>query len=82
MKNKRSYWLRLFWFIIQGLKFSQTCRFHKRIVQNRTGLKKTFPEKPKDKTFEEIKKFHWAIVPIVQENQNAPKKSGSFTFIP
>ena len=25
------------------------------------------------KPFKELKKIHWAIVPIVQENQNSPK---------
>ena len=44
--------------------------------------KNTFPEKSNDKTFKEIKKFHWAIAPIVQQNQNAAKKSGSVIFIP
>ena len=44
------------------------------IVQK--NIKKAFQEKSNDKTFKEIKKVHWATVPIVQENQNA------VTFIP
>ena len=38
--------------------------------------KKTFPDKSNDKPFEEIKKFHWATVPIVQEIKNDAKKTG------
>ena len=33
-------------------------------------------------TFQEIKKIQWAIALIVQENQNATKISGYFSFIP
>ena len=72
--------MRPFWFLTQVHNFYQTWHFHKILVQN--NIKKTFPEKPNDKTFEEIKKFHWDTVPIVQENQNAAKKSGSVSFIP
>ena len=46
----------------------------------KTMLKKVFSEKPNDKTFEEIKKFHWVTVPIMQENQNAAKKSSSHFY--
>ena len=42
---------------------------------------KNISEKPNDKTFEEIKKFHLGTVPVVNENQNAAKKSGSVTFV-
>ena len=35
--------------------------------------KKNIPEKSNDKTFEETKIFHWAMVPIVKKNQNAAK---------
>ena len=81
LKNQEILLVEAFFVIIQGLKFSQTRHFHKTIVQNRIKTK-TFPEKSNDETFEEIKKFRWAIAPIVQENHNAAKKSGSVTFIP
>ena len=41
------------------------------IVQS--NIKKNIPEKSNDKTFEETKIFHWAMVPIVKKNQNAAK---------
>ena len=33
-KMKQCYWLRFLWFIIQGLKFSQTSTFYKMLVKN------------------------------------------------
>ena len=47
-----SYWLRPFYFITLGPKFYRTCHFHKMIVQNNIKKKKTFTEKPNNKTFE------------------------------
>ena len=73
LKNLEIFLFEVFLFIIQGLKFSQTCCFHKTIVQNR--IKKTFPDKSNDKTFKETKRFHYAIALILHENQNATKKS-------
>ena len=67
--------MRPFWFINQEQKFSQTCCFCKIMVQSNIK-KKTFPDKSNDKPFEEIKKFHWATVPIVQEIKNDAKKTG------
>ena len=66
--------MRPFWFIIQGLKFYQTYHFHKMIVQNNI-FKKHFQRNLVIK-HKKIKKFYWDTVPIVQENQNAAKKSG------
>ena len=67
-----------FWFITKGQKFYQTRHFHLIIVQS--SIKKTIPEKSNDRTFKETKIFHWATVPIVQENQNASKRSDSVTL--
>ena len=72
--------MRHFGFITYGLEFYQTGYYHQVIVQN--NVKKTFSEKPNDKTFEEIEKFHWDTIAIQQENQNATKKSGYVIFIP
>ena len=65
-----------FWFrikILPDMPFSQNDSLEQYF--------KTFTEKPNDKTFEEIKKFHWDTVPIVQENRNTANKAGSVTFI-
>ena len=40
-------------------------------------LKKAFPEKSNHKTFKEIKNVYWAIVPVVQVNQDA----ATLTFV-
>ena len=43
-------------------------------------MKKTISEKSNDRTFKETKIFHWATVTIVQENQNASKRSDLFSL--
>ena len=73
--------MRTFWFITQGLKYYQTYHFHKMIVQNNI-FEKHFQRNLIIKHSKKIKNFHCDTVPIVQENQNAAKKSGSVTFIP
>ena len=52
LKFKNFYWLRPFWFKIQGQNFSQRCCFRKVTVEN--NIKKTFPEKSNAKPFKEF----------------------------
>ena len=76
VKIKHCYWLRSFWFIIQGLKFSQTSTFCKMLVKN--NIKKTFSEKANNAAS--------AISPLFSNIADKPdfstKKTGSVTFIP